>query len=100
MQIIAAIVAAVTAAATSIAYMRNLIAGSQEHPIPLFFGRRACVPLWIVLVCLPAWFASALLLGLALPSWAALTAYCAAAVLPWEVVRRRHNRRVRNGIAL
>ncbi|MFI1281691.1 hypothetical protein ACH4U5_13205 [Streptomyces sp. NPDC020858] len=93
MQIIAIILAAVTAAATSIAYIRNASAGSQGQPIPLLFVRLSHVPLWVDLVCYPAWFASALLLAFALPAWAAMTVYCLAAVLPWELMRRHHNRR-------
>ncbi|MEJ8644536.1 hypothetical protein WKI68_30970 [Streptomyces sp. MS1.HAVA.3] len=97
MQIIAVILAAVTAAATSIAYIRNASAGSPEQPIPLLFLRLSHVPLWVDLVCYPAWFASALLLAFTLPPWAAMTVYCLAAVLPWELIRRHHNRRVKAG---
>ncbi|MFD6970730.1 hypothetical protein [Streptomyces sp. NPDC059979] len=95
MQIIAVILAAVTAAATSIAYIRNASTGSQGQPIPLIFVRLSHVPLWVDLVCYLAWFASALLLAFTLPSWAAMAIYCLAAVLPWELMRRHHNRQVK-----
>ncbi|MFF3325754.1 hypothetical protein [Streptomyces sp. NPDC002889] len=94
MQIIAIIAAAVTAASTSIAYMRYASAGSQEQPMPLVFRRLTYVPLWADLVCCLAWIASALLLGFTLPLWVGLAVYCAAALLPWELMRRRHNHRV------
>ncbi|MEU9143973.1 hypothetical protein [Streptomyces sp. NPDC048349] len=96
MQIIAVVAAAVTAAAASMVYMRYAAAGSQERRIPGIFARLAYVPLRVELVCYPAWFASALLLGFTLPSWAAVTVYGVAALLPWELLRRRHNLRVGN----
>ncbi|WP_374773786.1 hypothetical protein OG756_12865 [Streptomyces sp. NBC_01310] len=95
MQIIAIILATATAAAISIAYIRNASAGSKGQPIPLIFVRLSHVPLWVDLVCYPAWLASALILAFTLPSWAAMTIYCLAAVLPWELMRRRHNRRIK-----
>ncbi|MEU7729646.1 hypothetical protein AB0B78_31085 [Streptomyces sp. NPDC040724] len=95
MHIIFIILAAVTAAATSVAYIRKASASSQGQPIPPLFVRLTCVPLWVDMVCYPAWFASALFLVFALPSWAAITVYCLAAVLPWELIRRHHNRRVK-----
>ncbi|MFG2987778.1 hypothetical protein ACGFZK_00370 [Streptomyces sp. NPDC048257] len=87
------IVATVTAACTSTAYIRYASTVCRDQHIPLVFHRLAMVPLWVDLVCHPVWFTCAVLLGFTLPLWAAMTLYCAAALLPWELIRRRHNHR-------
>ncbi|MFG2292237.1 hypothetical protein [Streptomyces sp. NPDC048603] len=100
MQLIVSAVAAVTAAVTSIAFMQYVMAANPTQRIPLILLRPANVPLRVEVVCYPAWGASGALLGSTLPLWAATALGCTAAWIPWDVLRRRHNRRVTNHVPI
>ncbi|MGW6980530.1 hypothetical protein ACWGE1_13945 [Streptomyces sp. NPDC054932] len=88
------IAATVTAAATSIIYIRHASIVNRDQHIPFVFHRLANVPLWFDVLSYPGWCVSAILLGLTLPLWLGMGIYCVAALLPWELMRRRHNNRV------
>ncbi|MFD8888997.1 hypothetical protein [Streptomyces sp. NPDC059566] len=91
---IATIIAAVcTAACTSLAYIHYASTVNRDQHIP-FLHRIPNIPLRVDLVCCPVWSASGALLCLALPVWPGLAIYCAAALLPWEIMRHRHNHRL------
>lgn len=96
MQIIAITAAVVIGALASINYMQYASARSQGRPIPLVFLRLKFVPLWVDLAFFPAWIASACVLSFTLPLCLGLAVYCVAALLPWELMRRHHNRQVKN----
>ncbi|CAM5576119.1 hypothetical protein [Streptomyces avidinii] len=94
MHIATIIAASFTAACTGIAYFHYTSTMNPNRHIPLFCPRFPNVPLWVDLVCCPAWWASGTVLCLAMPLWPGLALYCAAALPPMEIMRRRHNRRV------
>ncbi|MFE9479270.1 hypothetical protein ACFYNM_11750 [Streptomyces spororaveus] len=88
------IAAVFTAACSSSAYIRYASTVNPDQHIPPAFLRLAHVPFWVDLLCSSAWWASAMLLAYTLPLGLGLAVYFVAAVLPWEIMRRRHNRRV------
>ncbi len=91
---IATIIAAVcTAACASLAYFHYASTVNGDHRIPPILHRVPNVPLRVDLLCCPVWWASGTFLCLALPLWPGLAVYCVAALLPWEIMRHRHNHR-------
>ncbi|MFI7353904.1 hypothetical protein ACIBTP_08150 [Streptomyces avidinii] len=94
MHIATIIATAFTAGFTSIAYFHYTSIMNPSEYIPLVGPRFPNVPLWVDLVCCPAWWASGTVLCLALPLWPGVAVFCAAALPPLEIMRRRHNHRV------
>ncbi|MGX5189128.1 hypothetical protein ACWKT5_42110 [Streptomyces avermitilis] len=94
--IITTLAAIAIGAAASMTYMRYVSARSQGRPISFASLRHECVPPWVDLIFIPAWLASSCVLCFTLPLWVGLSLYCGAALLPGELMRRRHNRQVKN----
>ncbi|MET7846795.1 hypothetical protein ABZT48_00825 [Streptomyces avermitilis] len=100
MLIITTAAAIAIGAAASMAYMRYVSARSQGRPIFFASLRHGCVPPWVDLMFIPAWLASACVLCFTLPLWVGSALYCGAALLPAELMRRRHNRQVKDRLPL
>ncbi|KAF5990406.1 MULTISPECIES: hypothetical protein [Streptomyces] len=95
MQIITVMAAVMVGALSSITYVRYAASRSPGRPIPLFSTRLALFPLWADVTFTTGWIVSSFTLVLMLPIWVGVAACCGATVLPFEVMRRRHNRQVR-----
>ncbi|MEV7617803.1 hypothetical protein [Streptomyces sp. NPDC089799] len=98
MQAIGIVLAILIAALTSIVVMRHVMAANPTQRIPLVLFRPSNVPLRVEVLSYPAWGLSGALLGSLLPLWTAMAVGCTAAWIPWDVLRRRHNRRVANAL--
>jgi hypothetical protein len=96
MQIITIAAAVVVGAFSSIAYVRYVSSRSPGRPIPLLATRLANFPPWADVTFTTGWIVSSFVLIFALPNWVGLATYCVATLLPFEVMRRRHNRQVRD----
>jgi hypothetical protein len=98
MQIIAVVVGVALIVGADIAYVRYAAAHSQGRPIPFFFTRLDFVP-WKVDLAYYAIVGVGAVLTLfisQLPYGIETAVYVAAVLLPWELMRRRHNRQIMN----
>ncbi|GAA2385928.1 hypothetical protein [Nonomuraea africana] len=96
MQTIAVVVGLALVVGANIAYPWYASTRSQGLPIPFFFLRLTFVPWGIDLVYYAIMGVGAVLILLPsrLPLGVAAFVYVAAVLLPWELMRRRHNHQV------
>jgi hypothetical protein len=98
MQIITIAAAVIVGAFSSITYVRYVSSRSPGRPIPLLSTRLANFPLWADVAFTTGWIVSSFVLVFTLPIWVGLATYCGATLLPFEVLRRRHNRQLRDRV--
>ncbi|MFJ8025262.1 hypothetical protein [Streptomyces sp. NPDC096311] len=98
MQVIAITAAVIVGALSSITYVQYTASRSPGRPIPLFSTRLALFPLWADVTFTTGWIVSSFMLIFVLPIWAGMAVYCGATLLPFEAMRRRHNRQVRGHV--
>lgn len=96
MRIMTITAAVALSAFTGIAYVRYASKANRDRCIPPIFHTIPNVPTWIDLLSWSAWFVSVLLLCRTLPLWASIAIFYAVVFPPWELLRRRHNHRVRS----
>lgn len=98
MQIITIAAAVIVGALSSIIYVQYAASRSPGRPIPLFSTRLALFPLWADVTFTTGWIVSSFTLIFMLPIRVGVAACCGATLVPFEVMRRRHNRQVRGRV--
>ncbi|MER6450105.1 hypothetical protein [Streptomyces venezuelae] len=94
MRVVTFIAAVIIPAVTGIAYITYASKANRDRPIPPIFHTIPRVPVWMDLLCWSIWGASVVVFLHMLPMWACIALFYAVVAPPWEVIRRRHNRRV------